>query len=99
MARNDIETIQWRLAAKFVNESVLCLQEGIVNSPTEGDIGAVFGLGFPPMKGGPFKFVDIYGASKFVDQLKHFEQIYGAAFRPCDLLLEHAKDSSKKFYQ
>jgi enoyl-CoA hydratase/long-chain 3-hydroxyacyl-CoA dehydrogenase len=71
---------------------LICLQ-------TEGDIGAVFGLGFPPMKGGPFKFVDIYGASKFVDKMKHFEQIYGGAFKPCDLLLEHAKDSSKKFYK
>ena len=65
---------------------------------TEGDIGAIFGLGFPPCKGGPFKFVDIYGASKIVDKLKNFEQIFGAGFRPCDLLLEHAKDSSKKFY-
>ena len=51
------------------------------------------------MKGGPFKFVDIYGADKIVEILKRFEQIYGASFRPCDLLLEHAKDSSKKFYQ
>jgi len=96
--KNDAETIQWRLATKFVNESVLCLQEGIINSPTEGDIGAVFGLGFPPMKGGPFKFVDIYGAQRFVDKQRHFEQIYGASFKPCDLLLEHAMDSSKKFY-
>jgi len=97
--KNDTETIQWRLASKFVNEAVVCLQEGIVASPAEGDIGAVFGLGFPPMKGGPFKFVDIYGADKIVDILKRFEQIYGASFRPCDLLLEHAKDSSKRFYQ
>jgi len=97
--KNDVETIQWRLASKFINEAVLCLQEGIVNSPTEGDIGAIFGLGFPPMKGGPFKFVDIYGASNIVNRLKHFEQIYGVSFKPCDLLLDHAKDSSKKFYK
>jgi len=96
---NDIETIQWRLASKFINEAVLCLQEGIINSPTEGDIGAVFGLGFPPMKGGPFKFIDIYGASKIVDKLKRFEQIYGVSFRPCDLLLDYAKDQNKKFYK
>jgi len=96
--KNDTETIQWRLASKFINEAVVCFQDGIVASPTEGDIGAIFGLGFPPMKGGPFKFVDIYGADKIVDILKRYEQVYGASFKPCDLLLEHAKDSSKKFY-
>jgi len=95
---NDMETIQWRLASKFINESILCLQEGIVANPTEGDIGAIFGLGFPPSKGGPFKFTDIYGAENIVAKLQGFEKIYGPSFKPCDLLMEHAKDSSKKFY-
>jgi len=65
----------------------------------EGDIGAVFGLGFPPIKGGPFKFIDLYGASRIVEILRRFEGVYGGSFRPCDLLLEHAKDSSKRFYK
>jgi len=93
---NDTETIQWRLAAKFINESILCLQEGILSNPTEGDIGAIFGLGFPPSKGGPFKFCDIYGADKIVAKLQQYEKIYGASFRPCQMLLDMAKDSSKK---
>jgi enoyl-CoA hydratase/long-chain 3-hydroxyacyl-CoA dehydrogenase len=93
-----METIQWRLASKFINESILCLQEGIVANPTEGDIGAIFGLGFPPSKGGPFKFTDIYGAANMVAKLQGFEKIYGPSFKPCDLLMEHAKDPSKKFY-
>ncbi|XP_007422413.1 trifunctional enzyme subunit alpha, mitochondrial [Python bivittatus] len=92
------EDIQMRLVTRFVNEAILTLQEGILSNPVEGDIGAVFGLGFPPCLGGPFQYADHYGAQRLVDCMKKYEDIYGSQFTPCQLLLDHAKDF-KKFHK
>jgi len=96
-ATSGDEDIQLRLVSRFVNEAIYSHQDGILATPLEGDIGAVFGLGFPPFSGGPFRYCDTMGAGKLVDHMRRFEQSYGAAFTPCQMLLDMAK-SGKKFY-
>ncbi|HNC63532.1 MAG TPA: 3-hydroxyacyl-CoA dehydrogenase family protein, partial [Chitinophagales bacterium] len=93
----DAEMIHLRCAMAMVNEAALCLQEGIISSPLDGDIGAVFGLGFPPFRGGPFRYIDSLGAAKTVDILNDLASKYGERFDPAQILIDYAK-AGKKFY-
>ncbi len=86
----DRGEIQDRLALQMVNEAALCLEEGILRSARDGDIGAIFGLGFPPFTGGPFTYVDRVGAATIVDKLERFAKLHGDRYHPAQILKDHA---------
>ena len=92
------EEIQDRLAFAMINEAALCLQEGILSCARDGDIGAVFGLGFPPFTGGPFRYIDSVGAKVIVEKMKRLEQSYGPLYKPADILVKMAA-KNKKFHE
>ncbi|MBW2460273.1 MAG: fatty acid oxidation complex subunit alpha FadJ [Deltaproteobacteria bacterium] len=83
-----------RCTLQMVNEAIHCLCEGILRSPRDGDIGAIFGLGFPPFRGGPFRYVDAVGAPQVLERIEHYRDRYGARFEPAPLLVEKAKDGA-----
>ena len=79
--------IQDRIVSRFVNEAAMCLQDDIIANPVVGDIGLVFGTGFAPFRGGPFRYLDQVGVTQYVDMMNGFAEKYGPHFEPCQLLL------------
>ncbi|MGM0576468.1 MAG: fatty acid oxidation complex subunit alpha FadJ [Myxococcota bacterium] len=96
--RLDPELIAERCALLMVNEAAWCLDQGVLRSPRDGDIGAVFGLGFPPFRGGPFRYMDARGAAAVVRRLDNFAARFGARFEPAPLLRKKA-DDDERFHQ
>ena len=72
----------------MVNEAALTLGEGILRSARDGDVGAVFGLGFPPFRGGPFRWIDAEGSARVLERMRRLEGRFGLRFRPAPLLVE-----------
>jgi 3-hydroxyacyl-CoA dehydrogenase/enoyl-CoA hydratase/3-hydroxybutyryl-CoA epimerase len=87
----EAHEIVMRCLLPMINEAAHCYSDGILRSARDGDIGAVFGLGFPPFLGGPFRFIDERGASEIAERLTHCQNHLGARFTPAPILLELAK--------
>ena len=89
--------VQDRIVSRFMNEAAKCLEDEIIENPVVGDIGLVFGTGFAPFRGGPFRYLDQVGVSNYVDMMHGFADKYGPQFEPCQLLKDYAA-TNKKFH-
>ncbi|MGL5343118.1 MAG: fatty acid oxidation complex subunit alpha FadJ [Plesiomonas sp.] len=93
----DPQALADRCVLMMLNEAARCLDEGIIRTPRDGDIGAIFGIGFPPFLGGPFRYMDRIGAAQLVQQLQEHAKRFGQRFEPCNALLQRA-ETNAKFY-
>ncbi len=96
-ANMEDKSIAMRCVLPMLNEAVRCLDDGIIQSPRDGDIGAIFGIGFPPFLGGPFRYMDQIGIKRLVEIMNEHVQKYGDRFAPCDGLLTRA-GLEQRFY-
>ncbi|TAP41328.1 fatty acid oxidation complex subunit alpha FadJ [Alteromonas sp. KUL49] len=86
-----------RCVYMMLNEAARCLDEGVIRSARDGDIGAIFGIGFPPFLGGPFRYMDTVGIDTVVSKLKQYESEVGDKYAPASVLVSMA-ESGKTFY-
>ncbi|MEJ7760375.1 MAG: fatty acid oxidation complex subunit alpha FadJ [Gemmatimonadaceae bacterium] len=93
----DALEIQQRTVMPMLNEAARCLHEGVIDSPRDGDVGAVFGFGFPPFRGGPFRYIDSLGVDYVVSQLQGLNDRFPGRFQPAELLTEMAR-RGERFY-
>ncbi len=91
------DAVQRRTVLRMLNEAVDCLDDGIIRSPRDGDIGAIFGIGFPPFLGGPFRYIDTLGVAAVVGQLDELDAQFPGRFTPAKRLRFMARHGTR-FY-
>jgi len=91
------ERISERLVFAMLNEAAHALEEGVVGSPRDGDIAAIFGIGFPPFRGGPFRALDALSARTAVETLERLAAAHGDRFAPAAALAEQSRRGGR-FY-
>ncbi|MBM4238358.1 MAG: 3-hydroxyacyl-CoA dehydrogenase [Gammaproteobacteria bacterium] len=92
-----VSEVRRRMLCIQLIEAIKCMQEGVLEYAADGDVGAVFGVGFPAYTGGPFSYVDHLGAARVLRECNELAKRYGERFKAPRLLREMAREG-KRFY-
>lgn len=93
----DAEEVRRRLLYIQLIEACKCMQEDVIEEAADGDVGAVFGVGFPGYTGGPFSYMDYLGLERVVRECKALEKRYGERFK-VPRLLKKMLAENKRFH-
>ena len=93
----DDDTIIQRMMIPMINEVVLCLEEGIIATPQEADMALIYGLGFPPFRGGVFRYLDSIGINEYVTMAEQHKAL-GPLYQVPQMLIDMA-ENGERFYQ
>ena len=83
------EEIIDRMMIPMIIETARCLEEGIVDTVNEADMGLIMGIGFPPFRGGAFKYADTVGLATICEKAKALTHL-GKLYEPTERMLEMA---------
>jgi 3-hydroxyacyl-CoA dehydrogenase/enoyl-CoA hydratase/3-hydroxybutyryl-CoA epimerase/enoyl-CoA isomerase len=92
-AKKDVtdEEIVERMMLPMIFESSRCLEDKIVESAMELDLSLIYGLGFPPFRGGAMKYADSVGASRLVELGQKYSAMLGKMYEPTAQIREMAQ--------
>jgi len=76
-------------------ETVRCLEEGVLRTVADANVGSIFGIGYAPWTGGAIQFINQYGVRAFAERAGELAEAYGERFAPPALLLEHAEQEKR----
>ena len=96
-ARTDEDAVADRLVFAMLNEAARALEDQVVRQPRDGDVGALFGIGFPAFRGGPFRTLDALGARAAVDTLARLASLHGDRFLPAASLVDQAEHGGRYY--
>ena len=80
-----------RLLFVQANEAARCVEEGVLRSVADANIGSIFGWGFAPFHGGALQFINAMGAKRFVERARELEAAHGARFAPAGVVVNLAE--------
>lgn len=94
----SVDALKERLIVRQVVEAARCFEEGVLIDASSADVGAIFGIGFPPFLGGPFSYLDTVGLNSFIKTADALADEFGERFRVPQLLRDMA-EKGESFYQ
>ena len=92
----EADDIIARLMIPMANEAIRCLEEGIVDSAAEADMALLYGLGFPPFRGGIFRWIETIGLANFVAMADKYAEL-GPIYQISDGVREMAASGKSYF--
>ncbi len=90
-----LDMIKQRLLYIMAIESVRCLQEGVLTSIHDANIGSIFGIGYPGWTGGVLQFINYVGLQDFIDNANQLTESFGERFNPPELLIEKSNNNER----
>jgi 3-hydroxyacyl-CoA dehydrogenase/enoyl-CoA hydratase/3-hydroxybutyryl-CoA epimerase len=84
-----------RLMFVQANEAARCVEEGVLRSVADANVGSIFGWGFAPLHGGALQFINAMGARRFVERARELEAAHGARFAPATVVVTLAESGGE----